>query len=524
MEYLLQHLLNNSAKASPAKTAVVCGNETITYAELDEASNRLAISFVESGVVSGDRIGIQLRKGIASIISIFGILKAGAAYVPLDPSAPPDRSKFIIQDCGLKHLITSKHHAKALSETFGEKSPLTTLVLTDTCESFESPNRLKKLSFRDVISKGNKCLSSQLYLDSDLAYILYTSGSTGTPKGVVISHLNSLTFVKWACKIIDIKPYDIVSNHAPLHFDLSIFDIFATIKAGATLMLVPEELSAFPYRLADWIDSHRVSIWYSVPSVLTSLVTRGKLERYDFAYLKTIIFAGEVFPVKYLRKLMKVIPRAQYYNFYGPTETNVITYYKVVTAPSKNVSVPIGKACDNIEVFVLTEDGKILDHPGQIGELFARGPCVALGYWGDQNKTKECFVPNPLKPDLNELVYRTGDIVTIDTEGNYLFMGRKDQMVKSRGYRIELGEIEAILYQHPDVREVAVVAEPDELVTNRIKAIVVSDRPVSGSELQRFCLKKLPRYMVPGIIEMRRRLPRTQTGKIDKRSLYTAGD
>jgi acyl-coenzyme A synthetase/AMP-(fatty) acid ligase len=220
---------------------------------------------------------------------------------------------------------------------------------------------------------------------------------------------------------------------------------------------------------------------------------------------------------------MTFIPHADYYNLYGPTETNVITWYKVPRIASRQVRpTPIGKACANTEVFALTEDGQIVTQPGQTGELFARGSCVAQGYWGDVEKTKRSFIPNPLQPSFGETVYKTGDIVTLDQGGNYLFLGRRDHMIKSRGYRIELGEIEAVLYDHPEVKEAAVVAVPDDLVGNRIKAFVVlSDHHVSSTELQGFCLKRIPRYMVPEMIELRNELPKTSSGKIDRPALMT---
>jgi acyl-coenzyme A synthetase/AMP-(fatty) acid ligase len=225
---------------------------------------------------------------------------------------------------------------------------------------------------------------------------------------------------------------------------------------------------------------------------------------------------------------MKAIPGAAYYNFYGPTETNVITYYRVPPLDGdRTAPIPIGVPCANIEVFALTDEGGTVSRPGEVGELYARGPCVAQGYWGDAEKTQRNFVENPRPRGFHEVAYRTGDIVTLDDAGNYLFLGRRDDMVKSRGYRIELGEVESALYRHAGVREAAVVAVPDSAIGNRLVAFVVAEdgRGISATELQDFCTETIPRYMVPETIEFRESLPKTSTGKVDKVTLArTAAD
>ena len=520
MGYLLQHLLVRSAEQHPNKVAVIYRDKKISYKELDENTNKLAKTLIAHGVKRGDRVGIYMNKSISSIISIHGILKAGAVYVPLDPNAPLTRSTYIIQNCGIRCLLTSTTRIGNVAEMFPEKNPLVCIVLTDD-QPYGKELMTKTISWSEVMSAEGAIPAENPTIDTDLAYILYTSGSTGVPKGVMISHLNSLTFVNWAYTTFNLNLEDRVSNHAPLHFDLSIFDIFATFKAGATLVIVPEVISAFPGRLAEWIDVNQITVWYSVPSILSMMVLQGKLDRYKLSKLRTILFAGEVFPVKYLRELMMLIPHAEYYNLYGPTETNVITYFKVERIPPEQIKpVPIGKACNNMEVFALKEDGTYVTEPREEGELLARGSCLAQGYWGDDEKTNQSFIANPTQPYVRERIYKTGDLVTIDENGDYIFLGRRDHMIKSRGYRIELGDIEAALYSHPDIKEGAVVAVPDDVVGNRIKAFVaLKCEGIDPTDLQAFLAEKIPKYMVPEIIEFRESLPKLSTGKIDKKML-----
>ena len=292
------------------------------------------------------------------------------------------------------------------------------------------------------------------------------------------------------------------------------------MSAGAAVCPVPESASTFPIELADWIAGHRISVWYSVPSILASLVRHGKLERHDFAHLRTVIFAGEVFPIKYLQACMDELSRARFFNLYGPTETNVITWYEVERR-DRTVPVPIGKACANMEVFALGADGEVVTEPGQEGELYARGSCLAQGYWGDEEKTRQVFVTDPRPGHPTERVYRTGDLVSLDAEGDYLFIGRRDHMVKRRGYRIELGEIESVLYSHDSVKEAALVAEPDDEGGSRLTAFVVVAEGFeqAGSDLETHILSFLPKYMLPDAIVFQEALPKTSTGKVDRRAL-----
>ncbi len=521
MTWLLSQLLSDGAKKYPGNDAVVFNDEKITYAELDALTNRMARALKEAGVRRGDRVGVYINKSISSVASIYAILKADAAYVPLDPWVPVNRLAFIIKNCGICCLLSASNKLDGVAQMIGGESPVENVILTDAPATDQRPEGANFVEWSDVLQQSDSAVKQQ-NIETDLAYILYTSGSTGDPKGVMITHLNALTFVNWAYETIKLHSGDRTTSHAPFHFDLSIFDLYATAKAGATLCLVPTETAKFPVKLAQFIQEQKVTVWYSVPSAWVLMLTRGKTNEIDFSALRTIIFAGEVFPIKYLRKLTETVPHAEFYNWYGPTETNVITSYKVeALAPERREPIPIGKACANMDVFALDEHGGIVTEPGQVGELYGRGSTVAQGYWNDPEKTQRLFAPNPILPHYHDRTYRTGDLVKLDENGDYHYIGRRDHQVKVQGYRIELGEIETAILNLPEVEEAAVIPLQNQEQQTYLKAFVVlrNGNEMKPNQLRRHCSRCVPKYMVPETVEFRESLPKTSTGKTDRKQL-----
>jgi amino acid adenylation domain-containing protein len=519
MEQLLHELLAASARRHPNRAAVEDGDRSLTYAELDATSNQLANLLLESGVERGDRVGLFLDKSLESIIGLYGAMKAGAAYVPLDPGSPAPRLGYIVRDCGIKVLLTGGEKSDAWPGLMGDDSPLSTLLVVNE-DDLDAVPRIAgdALSRRDVKASAATTPGVE-QIDLDLAYILYTSGSTGAPKGVMLSHLNALAFGLWATETFAVGPDDRLSSHAPLHFDLSVFDIFAAAAAGACVVLVPPEASVFPVRLRDFIADRHITVWYSVPSILSMLALRGGLSERPLTQLRTVLFAGEVFPIKYLQRLMELVPHASFHNLYGPTETNVCTWYSVASNDKDRTEpVPIGRAIDGVEVFAVDEDGRRVP-PGEVGELLVRGNTVMHGYWGDPVKTERALIADPTGRGLRDVAYRTGDLGRLGEDGNYTLLGRRDHQVKSRGYRIELGEIETAIFAHPDVLECAVLAVPDPIVTNRIHAFVSGPPGLTEREIVRVCGERIPPYMIPDHIEMADALPKTSTGKVDRQAL-----
>jgi amino acid adenylation domain-containing protein len=519
---LVHDLVAESAARFPDRAAVVDGERSVTYSELDATANRLAHLLAECGVAPGDRVGLYLEKSLEAITGIYGILKAGATYVPLDPGAPTARLGTIAGDAGLRCLLSGTEKAGEWSALEAAGAPLEALVVLNATDGeVTGPDGVRVVTSTALAAHPPDAPPDVPRSTSDLAYILYTSGSTGMPKGVMLSHLNAMAFVDWAVAEFAVTESDRLSSHAPLHFDLSVFDLYAAARAGAAVVIVPGQLALFPVELAKWIREAGITVWYSVPSILTLLVLRGKLAEVELPALRTILFAGEVFPTKHLHRIVELLPHVRFANLFGPTETNVCTWYEVPRwAGEPPASIPIGKAITDVEAFAVLEDGTLAPE-GEVGELYVRGPTVMQGYWGDAERTGRTLLRewDGAPGGGGFPVYRTGDLVHLDENGDWIFLGRRDSQIKSRGYRIELGDIEAALNQHPGVVECALVAVPDEVVTNRIKAYVVLRGDVGDDELNRFLGERLPRYMAPEVYEFRSDLPRSSTGKIDRRAL-----
>lgn len=473
-------ILLKAAEKFPHRTAIRDRTGEYSYQDLDAWSNAVAGQLWAQGVRRNDRVGIWLDKSAAAFVAMQGILRLGAAYVPLDPLSPVERIRTIAHNCDLAAVIVAQEDDK---ESIGVKTVQASYTRRPETES--------RADFEQSLAPS-----------TELAYVLYTSGSTGTPKGVCISHRNALAFIFWAAANVEATAEDHFSNHAPFHFDLSVFDLYVPAMVGARLSIVPEGSAYSPTQLVEHIVGEKITVWYSVPSVLILMMERGDLLGQELNW-RCVIFAGEPFPISPLKRLVEACPHTRFFNYYGPTETNVCAAYELPGgAEDLENSVPIGTASSGDSLRVLKPDGSEAI-PGESGELLVSGPTVMLGYWGATDQPAEW--------------YPTGDLVSIRSDGNLLYLGRSDNMVKVRGHRIELPEIEAIVGTHPAVQDVA-VAVVGTGIDAKLVAVVARrpDESLSLIRLKEHCAKRLPRHMIIDSLVPVERLPRTRNGKIDR--------
>lgn len=517
MAFLLTHLVDRAAHRVPDNDAACFGDASLSWAELSDASGRVASSLHTLGVRRGDRVGILARKGLISPVAIHGILRAGAAYVPIDPFAPVARQEVIVRDCGIRHIVGDSAAAPALRELLEAGVPLTGVVGPDGGE----------LPGTEVVSWGDVDSAPPLSNDPatielDLAYVLYTSGSTGVPKGVTHTHRSALAFAEVAAGTYGFGSEDRLTNHAPLHFDLSTMDYFSAAVAGAATIVVSEAHTRFPASLSKLLEEQRATVLYVVPLVLTHLLVNGALEQRDLSRLRWVLFGGEPFPTPRLREVMRALPEARFSNVYGPTEVNGVTYWNVpALRDDDDEPIPIGGPFDNVQLRIVDSGGAPVAD-GETGELLVRTPSMMVGYWGRPDLDDTAF-ERVTRADgaVEEVFHRTGDLVRRRDDGTLGFLGRKDRQIKSRGYRVELDEVEAALAGHPAVVASAAYGVPGEDGSKRIHAAVTlrKSTPASEPDLIRYIGDLLPRYALPERLSILDAFPRTSSGKIDRLAL-----
>jgi non-ribosomal peptide synthetase component F len=358
----LGEILPYSSHRFPSRTALIeSSGASITYQDLEQQVQQLAGFLGNAGIGAGDCIGIVVPKSIASVTAILACLQIGSTYIPADPQAPSTRNALIFGDACPQAILVHTDLKDNLQEAF---APVHNMVAI--------PDSSLVLLFCEY--------TGQVPMDfpDDLAYLLYTSGSTGRPKGVMISHGNALSFVDWSLDTFPLTEQDVFSSIAPLHFDLSIFDLFVGLKAGAAIVLFDQKAAKNPMLLSAMIETHQISVLYATPTLLRIILQYGKLDRYDHHSLRVVHFAGEVFPVDPLRKLQSIWKTASFFNLYGPTETNVVTWHPIPRpiAPGRKAPYPIGKSCSHV-VCKLFQDGFLTETPGVEGELVVSGASVA---------------------------------------------------------------------------------------------------------------------------------------------------
>lgn len=469
-------------------------NRAVTYQKIYEETLSIA-TVLSSYQKENNPIVIFLDKGIACLSSMFAIMTSGNFYTVLDVSMPADRILSICKTLEPFAVITDKKtFAKAKSIGF----PQDILLYEDMV--MQDPDREVLARIEDTM------------IDTDPAYALFTSGSTGVPKGTVVSHRSVLSYATWVCETFAINEHTVFGNQTPFYFSMSVLDIYATLYSGATLCIVPKMYFSFPAKLMQYLNEVKVNTIYWVPSALCIVADLKVLDVLLPKYLEKILFAGEVMPMKQLNIWRSHLPHALYANLYGPTEvTDICTYYIVNREFRDDEHLPIGRPCNNCDVFLLKDDGtRATLH--EEGEICVRGSFLASGYYNEPEKSAEVFVQNPLQPHYHELIYRTGDIGRYNEYGELLYVSRRDHQIKHMGYRIELGEVEHAFQIMDGMGNVACIYDDRK---QEIVCFYQSER-YDVEELRMQAEKKLPRYMRPNAIRKVAKIPHNANGKIDR--------
>jgi len=510
----LSQILDNTAQKHPNIEAFKCGNAVLSYAEILQKTNQFATHLVSLGVQKGDRVGIYLERSIETAIAIYGIMKAGAAYVPLDPSAPQSRIVFLLNDCNIEHLITSKLQVKKVMKFLEQETPLQSII------GVNKEMAVPTISWDTIFKISLEGYQPLVIKEDDLAYIMYTSGSTGAPKGIMHTHASGLSYAKLSSTLYDLRTTDRVANHAPLHFDISTFGYFSSPLAGACTIIVTDAHTMFPVSLADLIEKEKISIWYSAPLALIQLLQKGMIENKDFSSIRWVLYGGEVFVTKYLSQLMQLWSNAKFSNVYGPAEVNQCTYYHLENPSQVTEPLPIGYIWNETEYKILDQNEQEVS-PGSTGELIVHSTTMMKGYWNNTTLTVSSMYLEEDTSGNKKRYYKTGDLVKLNEEGKLLFMGRNDFQVKVRGYRIEVNEVEAVVASHPEVNEAAVLTLDKNNGEKELVAAVLlkPDVTLDQKTLIDYCKSRLPIYAVPSQISILQSFPRTSSAKIDRKEI-----
>jgi acyl-CoA ligase (AMP-forming) (exosortase A-associated) len=513
MDFLVHHMLRASAERLPEKEAVVHGGERLTYSEVWTKITNLAHGLRRAGVQRGDRVGIYLEGSIPQVLSIFGILRAGATFVPINTQLFPEQVAHIAKDSGMRALITSKSRLGGILEILSEIPTLQFFVVTGDGEA-------PSTSF-PVYSFETFCASDPFpgwgedSISKDLAAILYTSGSTGNPKGVMLSHANVMAGATIVSTYLGITEKERILAVLPFSFDAGLNQLTTAIQQGGTIVLIN---FLFARDIVQMLHKEKITGLAGVPTVW-SLITQphSTLTKQPLPHLRYITNTGGAMPQNVLKLLRQALPATKIFLMYGLTEAFRSTYLPPEELDRRPTS--MGKAIPDTEILVINEDGELCK-PGEIGELVHRGPTVSLGYWGRPEDTSKVLRPNPLLPpelgDCEKVCY-SGDLVKMDDDGFLYFVGRRDTMIKSSGYRISPTEVEEVIFSSGTVRHTAVIGIPDEVLGQTIKAFVTprDGELVNPENLLAHCASKLPRYMLPRVIEVLSEMPRTSSGKVD---------
>lgn len=496
MKNILEYL-EHSAAMHPNKIAVLDPEKSATYEELLNNARRIG-SFLSEQEVPQSPVAVFMDKSVEALTAFMGIVSAGCFYISINMDQPPSRIRQILETSNAGSIITLGTDTNVIKEA----------GYLGKC--FDYHHMIKHEINVDALGKIR-----ENFLDIDPLYCNFTSGSTGIPKGVLVSHRSVIDFMEYFPSLFHITEEDMIGNQAPFDFDVSVKDIYSTLKMGATMVIIPKKMFSIPTLLLDYLCEQKVTtlIW-----AVSALCLVSQLKGFTYKIpdqVNKVLFSGEAMPVKQLSIWQKYLPNARYVNLYGPTEiTCNCTYYEINREFQAEEKIPIGKPFPNEKVFLLDEENKQVTMPGMYGELCVSGTALALGYYNNPEQTKRAFIQNPLNQNYLELIYRTGDLAFYNEDNNLCFAGRKDFQIKHMGHRIELEEIEMAINSFSPIERACCVFEEKR---NRITAFYMGS--MEGKELSEQMRKSLPSYMIPTAFRTLSEFPITPNGKIDRKKL-----
>lgn len=496
--------LENTVQRLPDKTAFADEKEALTFSELMERARSLGTYIMKKTDRKRAPVIVMTDRTAVSIAGFMGALYSGNFYVPLDNKMPFARMLSIVKQLQPAAIV------------FAEKDRQTAEKLAQAYAGTVAAQLLAAMSDGFACSADADMLAARRaeMTDMDPVYAIFTSGSTGTPKGIVISHRSVIDFTEWFADAGGFTSDDVMGNQAPFYFDLSVKDVYTTLKCGATAHIIPKKLFMFPVMLMDHLQEKKVTALVWATSAFHLVANSGVLEEKSIDTLRTVMLGGEALYAKQLNRWRRAMPDVRYVNLYGPTEVTVdCTWYPIEREFDDSEVIPIGKACSNKEVFLLDEKRNPCA-PGQPGEICVRGSGLARGYFGEWEKTQNAFIQDPRNPYYPEIIYCTGDIAVEDENGDLRFVSRKDGQIKHMGYRIELGEIETTLSGISGLDEIACIFNAD---TDRIVCVFTGS--IEDKELAKAARAALPKYMIPNIYVKPEVMPHNANGKIDRPEL-----
>jgi acyl-CoA ligase (AMP-forming) (exosortase A-associated) len=518
MDFLIHHFLRNNVRRYGAKEALVYGDRRLTYSDVEKQVEGLAYGLRQIGLNRGERVGVYLDASIEQVCSFFGISKGGGVFVPINHLLVNDQVVHIVKDCRMKGLITTRKRLRELSAALKEVECLKFLIVVGEGEKIEIPTKV--FEYDDLCQVKSPPYSEDLGIEKDLACILYTSGSTGKPKGVMISHAQLLAGTSIVSSYLEITEKERILAVLPFSFDAGLNQLMTAFQQGGTLVLLR---FIFAREIVQMLMKERITGLAGVPTLWSLLAQKNSSLAGKNPPLRYITNTGGAMPQKVLATLQALLPSTKVFLMYGLTEAFRSTYLPPEELNQRPTS--MGKAIPNTEILVVNEQGQPCK-AGEIGELVHRGPTVSMGYWGRPDLTEQVLRPHPflsLESGMDEKVCYSGDLVKKDEDGFLYFVGRRDTMIKSSGFRISRTEVEEALYESGEVREAAVIGIPDDVLGQSIKAFVVfkEEHIMDSNSLLSFCAEKLPRYMMPKMIQVLEDLPKTSSGKVDYSTLQS---